>query len=123
MVVVIQDVRNNLAGMSSERLSPEEIQQQIGIATRYCQYYKGSSTNQDILDDAILWYATWQCYLVYVAEFERSSGRIPNPVLIHLVRYENKANEYLIMIGSGRSAPDGLLSTTSIRGNRIEEHR
>lgn len=123
MAVVIQDVRNNLAGMSSDRLSDDEIKQQIEIATRYVQHHKGKSADAGIVNDCILWYSTWQCYLVYIAEYERSTGRIPGPVIMHLRRYEAKAAEYLDMIKRGTSNPTGLVSTASMRTNRIEDYR
>jgi len=108
--------------MSSNRLSDDEIQQQIDIAQRYIQYWKGASADPDIVDDAVLWYATWQCYVVYVAEYERSTGRIPGPVLLELRRYETKANEYLVMIKRGGSTPTALISTVGMRTNRIEDN-
>jgi len=122
MPVVIQDVRNNLAGMSASRLSDDEIQQQIDIATRYVNHERGKSADPDIVSDCILWYTTWQCYLVYISEYERSTGRIPGPVIMHLRRYEAKAIEYLDMIKRGTSNPTGLVSTASVRGNRVEDY-
>jgi len=123
MPVVVQDVRNNLAGMSSQRLTDAEIQQQIDIAQRYIDYWKGKSADPDIVNDGVLWYATWQCYVVYIAEFERSTGRIPNPVVVELRRYETKAIEYLGMIRRAASTPTALISAVQMRTNRIQDNR
>jgi len=120
----IQEVRDYLSNLSSDRVSDNSVGMQIRLAANFCNRVRGSGTNAQQLEDAILTRAGWLSYLAYAVEYERTAGDISPEIMEQLDRYERLANEYLEFIKAqytDGSTPQGLITLVALRTTRIDE--
>ena len=119
MMVSEQEVRWYLDAMPVERVSKETLIIQIRLATEYVSRYKGSLATDEQVWGAELTRAGWLTYQSYATEYERTAGEIPGPVVTHLQRYKDIADEYLVAAQAGTNTV-GLITLMELRENRIE---
>ena len=99
-----EDVRDFLNKIDTGKIKDETIELMISMAKIIVEKEKSSSSDNDTVDAAILMQSTWMSYLAYAGEFERSVGRIPPPMLLHLDRLEKLAIQYLNYVRRGSTA-------------------
>jgi len=118
----IDSIRKYLGGMPSERVSDESMCIQINLGYSYVSTRVGSAATVQLTADAVTAWSGWLAYKAYAAEYERTAGEIPGPILIQLRRYEMYARELITISQEGTSTPTGLVQSSTLRNNRTEDN-
>ena len=121
-----QDVRDFLNKITDDRLHADSIAKQIEIANVIVENEKSPEASEELVEDATLVQAGYLSYLAYATEFERSVGKVPMPMLIHIDRLERLAKQFLGYVKRGDSTiPNiaGLLVVTDTVSKRFRTLR
>ena len=94
-MVNLQEVRDYLNQLPTDRVKDVALEIAIGLATRMVQKEKSSQADADTIEDAILTQAGYLAYVAYANEFERTFGEVPGPVLAQLERLDGIAKRFL----------------------------
>jgi len=101
MSVSQNEVRSYLENMPVTRVSEPAMQTAIRMADHIIDYYKSETATKKLIKDAVLAYAGYLGYLAYATEYERTAGKLPGAILIHLDRYKELADMFLLFVISG----------------------
>ena len=95
MTVEIQEVRDYLNKITTSRVHDDTITINIELANTIVENESSKEASDETIKDAVLTQAGYLSYLSYATEFERSVGRVPPPMLIHIDRLKAIADKFL----------------------------
>jgi len=117
----VAEVRAYLADMGARRLSDPTIEEQIYSAVLRVQVL--ATVGAEKVYNARLMLSVYLTYLAYSAEYERTAGQVPGPLLRQLGQYEALANNALIAAGAiFEAGVSGIVDLVQLRTNAIEDN-
>lgn len=110
----IDEVRNSLGGMEDDRVIPDAIIIAIADGMLMVDKEKSATAPTDDISRAYLACSSYQAYLTYASEFERTAGIVPGPILNHLRELKEKCAEFVAFTkrGGGQTAIGPIKSYT-----------
>jgi len=111
-LTTVDDVRNYLNGLGESRVKTETIELALDMAKLSVNLEKSVNATNEMIDAAILYEAVYQSYLAYATEFERSTGSVPAPMLIHLGELKALAMRYLVYAQRASTAKTPVITST-----------
>jgi len=94
-MVSVQDVRDFLKEITTQFVGDPTVRKQITMAEVLVNQEKGANITEEVLEQAILAKAAHLTYLAYATYIERSTGRVPEPMLLHLGELKDLAETML----------------------------
>jgi hypothetical protein len=109
----VEDVRTYLNKLGESRVKTETIELTLSMAKISVNMEKSSAASNDVIDAAVLFEAVYQSYLAYATEFERSTGDVPIPMLVHLGELKALALKCMSYVQRGVTARIPVITSTS----------
>jgi len=109
-MVTVQDVRDVLANLSSQRLPDATIEKQIRLATTIIENKKASDVDAQTLEDAKLVYSVYLTLAAYSSKFERRVGGAPPEIAGQLAFWERMKDRFIEFIQRGTFTLQALIA-------------